>query len=714
MGKPIPFKGFVGSAYGPQSPNVDAQDLINYYLEISESPWAKKPTGLLPCPGFTIKCTLPTSPVRGEFADNDRLFAVGGGYLYEISRQYVITARPMTVLSTPVGPAVAPSPLTPALAAPGAPVVTHGGALGTTTYGYQVTAFNALGETTGSSVGSSALGNAALSATNYNMVAWLAVANASGYKIYRTAGPDAGKLVGVIPASQLFLLDLGTAGTAASPPGSNTSGGVAGTTTYGYKIVATLGLGETAASTEGVTNAGQATLSEDNFNTITWPAVPNAHNYKVFRTTGGVSPPVLLGTTDLLTFDDIGEDGEADTPSTADTTGTSVITDDGTPVSISSSGDAGGQLLIVGGGAAFCYDLETNTLAKVVDGATAGGYIGTYFVVLDAATSTLKVSELLDGFAWDLTQLYQRQIAGDRWLAMAVTDIEIWLLGSATSEVWQPTGVDETRFAPNTNVFIEQGIIATASLSRLSGTLVWVGQNRDGAGIVWRTDGYAVRQISMRGIERALERYDTLADAVAWTYEQEGHTFYVLTFPSDDATWAYDILTGEWHKRGFWNPNIMAFEAYRPQCHAFAFGGVGFGVHLVGDRESGVIASLSTDVATDIDGTSLIRRVRQSPHVSDDQATLFTHSFQIDVEVGLGLASGQGRDPTLMLQVSDDGGKTWGSERWRSAGAQGAYTTRVIWNRCGASRDRVYRLVVTDPVPWRIASASFDLEGGTT
>lgn len=710
----IPFKGFVGSAYGPQSPNVDRQDLINWYLEVSESPYAKTPTGLLPCPGFTPRVTLPTSPARGVFAENDRTFAVGGGFLYEIDREWNITARPMTTLATPSAPTVTPSPLPPALAVPNQPVITHGGALGSTSYGYKITAFNSLGETTGSTEGTSALGNAVLSATNYNYVAWDPVPDATGYKVYRTTGPGSGVLMAIVAATQAFALDIGTAGTAGAPPGSNTSGGVAGTTTYGYKIVAQLGLGQTAASAQGVTVTGQATLDEDNFNTVTWPAVPNTHSYRVYRTVGGsTTPPVLLTVTTAVTYDDIGEDGDSETPSVADTTGTSTITDDGTPVQWASSGDAGGQLLIVGGGGAFCFDLERNTLAKVVDGATACGYLQSYFVVLNAADSTLKSSEQFDGFEWDAGQVYQRQGAGDRFLSMALSGQEIFLVGTATSEVWRFTGNEETRFAPRVDVSIEQGIIAAQSLCNVGGSLMFIGQNKDGAGSIFRlVNGYTPQRVSTHGIERQLAGFSTLADAVAWTYEQEGHIFYVLTFPSDEATWCYDITTGEWHKRGYFDPNDMAYTAYRPQCHAFAFGGVGFGYHLVGDRESGVIASMSVDVATDIDG-QYIRRLRQAPHVASQQQMLFNHALHIDMDTGVGIASGQGSDPTMMLQISYNGGKTWGSERWRLVGAQGTDQPRVTWNRNGGSRDMVIRYISTDPVPYRIAAASFELEQGT-
>jgi hypothetical protein len=714
MADPIPFPGFVGSAFGAKSPNIDSQDLNNLYLEHSESQAAKVPSSLLPCPGFRVFTTLPTSPVRGLYSQNDRTFAVGGDVLYEITRGGLAFVRAMTVLATPSAPSVTPSPLDPALNSVDQPVVTHGGALGTTTYGYKVTATNVHGETIASVEGTSSLGNATLSATNYTLISWAAVAGAHGYKVYRTTGPGSGVLVGSVPAEALFFQDIGTAGTPATPPVSNTTGGVAGTTTYGYKIVARLGLGHTAPSGEGTTNAGQATLDEDNFLTISWPAIPNAHSYEVYRTTGGTTGIVLLTSTSETTCDDVGADGETATVPSGNTTGTASILNDGTTVSWASSGDAGHQLLIGSGGGAYLLDLETNVLAQVVNGCTAVGYLGNYFWVLDAATSTVRPSELLDGFAWDDSQVYQRSSAGDRWLSMGVTSNELWLFGSNTSDIYALTGDNDTRIAPFQNITVPQGIIAPASLAVDGDVLTWLGQSDKGAGIVWRASDYNPQQISTRGLEKEVKAFSTLADATSFSYQEDGHTFYVLTFPSDDRTWVYDKLTNEWHRRGFWDPNDMDFTAYRAWCHTFAFGGIAFGTHLVGDRDSGVIAEMSTAYQYDIDGATVIRRVRQCPHITDKLTRTTVWALLIDLEVGNGAATGQGSDPTVMLEVSKDGGKTWGLPLWASAGAQGEYSTRVKFTRLGDGRDWVFRITLTDPIAWRIAGAYFEPQGGTS
>lgn len=723
MSDRIPFAGFVGSAFKASSPRFEIQDLWNWFVERAESQGAKSGQVLLPCPGFETFATLPNSPVRGVFAQNNRTFAVGGDTLYELTRLGGILTRATTAIATPSTPIITNSPLAPALVKANPPVVTHGGALGTTTYGYKVTATNAYGETEASVEGTSPYGNATLSGTNWNIISWSAVDGATGYKLYRTTGGGAVPvLLAVLKSTTLVYNDLGTTGTAATPPTSNTSGGTVGATTYGYKVTATLGLGETAASPEGVTITGQATLSSTDYNIVTWAAVTNARGYKVYRTTGTslgtgttvhLPPPRLIATIDgpgTLTTRDIGEDGDSRTPPTTNTTGTAVVLNDGLPVTFCSSGDAGGQLFFVSGGTGYCYDLRTDVLAPVITGANASGFIDSYFVCLDANTSTLKVSESFNGFLWDATQVYQRARAGDKWLSMAVTSNEIWLIGSQTGEVWTGTGNDEARFTPYTPVFLETGIIATASMVRVAGSLMWVAQDKDGAGYVVRTSGYQPQRVSTIAVDYSIQRLQTIADGYAFSYQMDGHAFYVLTFPTDQTTWVYDLGTNEWHRRGYWDSAAMTYVAYRPQCYTFAFGGLGFGTNLVGDRSSGRVCRMLTDAGVDVDG-SVIRRLRQAPHVVDRDQEMTFDRLQMDMDVGLGLSAGQGSDPTMMLSYSNDGGLTWGKELWRSAGRQGERRIQVAWSRLGTAKLRVFRLVVSDPVPWRLVGAWLELEG---
>jgi hypothetical protein len=64
------------------------------------------------------------------------------------------------------------------------------------------------------------------------------------------------------------------------------------------------------------------------------------------------------------------------------------------------------------------------------------------------------------------------------------------------------------------------------------------------------------------------------------------------------------------------------------------------------------------------------------------------------------------------MQFSDDNGNTWSNEDWNSLGFIGERETRVRWQRLGSSRDRVFKVAVSDDVPVTMISAWLDSDAG--
>ena len=71
-----------------------------------------------------------------------------------------------------------------------------------------------------------------------------------------------------------------------------------------------------------------------------------------------------------------------------------------------------------------------------------------------------------------------------------------------------------------------------------------------------------------------------------------------------------------------------------------------------------------------------------------------------------------GANPQAMLKWSNDGGSTWSNEHWTSIGKQGAYKNRAIWRRMGWARDRLFEVVITDPVNSVIVAANLKADAG--
>jgi hypothetical protein len=135
----------------------------------------------------------------------------------------------------------------------------------------------------------------------------------------------------------------------------------------------------------------------------------------------------------------------------------------------------------------------------------------------------------------------------------------------------------------------------------------------------------------------------------------------------------------------------------------------------VGDFETGNVYAFDLEVFAD-NGLpqKWLRSWRALPTGQNNLKRTAQHSLQLDCETGVGLNSGQGSDPQVMLRWSDDGGHTWSNEHWAAMGAIGTYGTRVFWRRLGMTtklRDRVYEVSGTDPIKLDIVGAELTISG---
>jgi hypothetical protein len=383
------------------------------------------------------------------------------------------------------------------------------------------------------------------------------------------------------------------------------------------------------------------------------------------------------------------------------------------PATICGNGEGGGagtgELFITSGDVGYCYNLTSHAFTtELASGATMGAMLDGYFIVLDAATSTIYVSDLLDGTTWDPTQFQQRSTAPDPWVALIVPEAsrEIWLLGQETSEVWNNAGTFPFPFVPIPGALMAYGCAAPFSAKAVEGGILWVSRTSNGQGQVVMAAGGAPGPVSTFAVSWAFGNYTTLSDAVGASYTSVGHTFYLLTLPTEDVTWALDLSTRIWARRGTWVSGSSAYVAWRLWYHAFAFG-----KHLALDGTVGTIYNVSESLGLDVDGLP-IRRMRRSPALFNDREEIFFACFELLVESGVASYSGAPATPVVVMRISRDGGKTWGSERTRSIGALWAYSQRVRWWRCGSGADLVVEIVVTDAVPFRLMGAVATLRDG--
>jgi len=349
------------------------------------------------------------------------------------------------------------------------------------------------------------------------------------------------------------------------------------------------------------------------------------------------------------------------------------------------------------------------TVLPSTDGAFEGGgtvdITDNYFLYNKPDSQLWAASDLLSPIT-DPLSFASKDGSPDDLVALIVDRREVYLLGEMSSEVWIDSGGVPFPFTRIPGTSTQQGIAAQWSCARMGNSFAYVSKNNRGEAMIVRMNGYFPERISTHAVETTLVNQN-VSDALAWTYQLEGHEVYVVTFPSigeNGLTWAYDNTTGLWHKWLYRN-NQNQFERHRGNCCAFFNQQV-----LVGDYENGKIYQVAREFYTD-DGQP-IRRIRRAPHITSDLQRQYFHELQIQFQPGVGLSSGQGQDPQAMLRWSNDGGSTWSNEYWTSIGKQGKYQNRAIWRRLGWSRDKVFEVSVSDPVKAVIISANLKAEAG--
>jgi hypothetical protein len=392
-----------------------------------------------------------------------------------------------------------------------------------------------------------------------------------------------------------------------------------------------------------------------------------------------------------------------------------VITDLGVvagsnPVSMASNGT---QIFIAADGPSYIYNNQTFVFQQITDpdfpGASVVGYLDSYFVFVEPNTQKVWVTDFLDGTAIDPTEFASAEGAPDNLVSLIVDHREAWLFGSDSVEVFYNSGGVDFPLTRIQGAFLEIGCVARHSVAKLDNSVFWLGGDARGQGIVYRATGYTGVRVSNHALEWQIQSYGDISDAIAYTYQQDGHPFYVLTFPTASKTWVFDVSTNEWCERAYFS--LGQYSRHRSNCQV-----VFNSLVLVGDYENGKVYSFDKTVYTD-DGQPQrwLRSWRALPPGRNNLKRTVQHELQLDCEAGVGLTTGQGQDPQVMLRWSDDGGHTWSNEHPRSMGRIGDRGLRVIWRRLGMTtklRDRVYEVSGADPV--KIAIMGAELTAGGT
>lgn len=353
-----------------------------------------------------------------------------------------------------------------------------------------------------------------------------------------------------------------------------------------------------------------------------------------------------------------------------------------------SMADNGTQLMIVDGTYGYIWNTSTLAFVQITDAqfpaSTTVTFMNGYFIVSKTDSAEFYISALYDGTSWDALDFASAESNPDKLVRVIANNGQLHLFGDVSTEFWADSGATDFPFARVGAAAIEWGLAARWSLAKFDNSLMFLRKNRLGEVQVCSLQGYQAAPVSTPELDYQLSRYTTVSDATAFSYMKAGHPFYQINFPTAGESWLYDGRSNAWSR--------LESEGGRHRAELQV-------QHLnksyVTDYEEGLVYVLDEDVYTD-NGSAIVRQLI-TRHQSTGNTSKITQLW-LEMEGGVGLVSGQGSDPQVMLQVSRDGGHTWGSEQWRSFGAIGQYKARAVWNSLGCARDWVFKFRITDPV----------------
>lgn len=401
------------------------------------------------------------------------------------------------------------------------------------------------------------------------------------------------------------------------------------------------------------------------------------------------------------------------------------------PVSMAENG---ALLMLVDGGDGWIFEYVKNVLTRITDAnfpsitdgnpaPTSVAYIDTYFVVNLPNSNTYYWSNSY--YTWDdvgadiyaqpydpahpqgyWTPLQSGQKSGkpDYINVLINCNNYLWIFGINSVEVHYDTGdTSGQQFRRYQGALLNIGCSAPRSVATYQNSIFFLGTDAAGTLGVFANDGLQPVRISTRGIEQKIQDMTKWSDCIGYTYAQNGHAFYVMQFPNASKTLVYDTVTNAWHERTKLRKSDGAYVRWDG-----LFAVSNWDKLIMGDMSTSELyihdpyyyqndSPLSSDV-------NYIRCVKTTPITFVDGKLVRYNWIQVICNQGSGrvvdTAAKVGSDPMVQLAWSNDTGVTWSNERSAPLGKMGEYSKRTIFPSAGMGRNRVWRVAMTDPVPF--------------
>jgi hypothetical protein len=362
----------------------------------------------------------------------------------------------------------------------------------------------------------------------------------------------------------------------------------------------------------------------------------------------------------------------------------------------------GENMFIVNAGNVQQYNRVNTTLTDVTDvnivGSIAVDFLNSQFIY--TKPNLFIISDVGNGASASGLNAAQAESQPDDLVRAYVFDQVVYMFGELTIEPWYNSGSGSPPFERIDTNMMSIGLASMHSVSHNDNFLYWLGDDRQ----VYQASGGQPRRVSSIAIAHAIENYTTVNDATGFTFTLEGQNFYFLSFPSENKTWVMNEGLGDngWFElsgdTNFGKYNTTSYSTLR-------------GKHYLADELNGNLYELSLDSFTNNGEIIQRTRVMSSLHgglIGNPGKRVQMSRFELILETGVGLITGQGEDPRIMIEASYDGGKSWSAGEWMRIGRLGESNVRAEWWNLNSFYDLIIRITTSDPVHYTIISGAID------
>ena len=362
----------------------------------------------------------------------------------------------------------------------------------------------------------------------------------------------------------------------------------------------------------------------------------------------------------------------------------------------------GDNLIIVSEGSVFVYTESTGSFTKS-DNVNLINVLSVTIINNQFIYTTKDLSFMaLPGEPLNVSGLdaIGAESSPDKLVRDYVFNQTVYRMGTRTSEPWYNSGVG---FPPIDRIDGQEFSVGVGSIYSLANTdkaLYWLGDDK----AIYRVSGGINERISDDALSNSIEKMSKIDDAFGYTFTLQGQDFYLITFPSDERTYVINESLG---KQGWFNLNSTT------QRIAYSGTSVAEVYNKTYVANKGKLLSLELNTYTQ--DTDVIIRERISGAITGEALgikgqRLKMSRLELFVEAGVGLMTGLGENPRIMIETSIDGGRSYAHSAWVELGRLGEHTLRCELYQMISGESFVFRLTISDPVSLSISGAAIDIK----